>query len=61
MLLLIAGPVGLAAASVAAYWLARKALRPVQRMTSDAQQIGRAGLRERVAVPSTHDEIWRSA
>ena len=59
LLLLIAGPVGLAAASVAAYWLARKALRPVERMTSDAQQIGRAGLRERVAVPSTHDEIWR--
>jgi heavy metal sensor kinase len=59
LLLLVAGPVGLAATSLAAYWLARKALRPVERMTSDAQQIGKAGLQERVAVPATHDEIRR--
>jgi two-component system, OmpR family, sensor kinase len=59
LLLLIAGPVGLAAASVAAYWLAHKALRPVERMTSDAQEIGKGGLNERVAVPAARDEIRR--
>jgi heavy metal sensor kinase len=59
LLLLIAGPVGLAAASAAAYWLAHKALRPVERMTSDAQEIGKGGLNERVAIPATHDEIRR--
>jgi heavy metal sensor kinase len=59
MLLLIAGPAALAATSVAAYWLARKALRPVERMTSDAQEIGKAGLHERVAVPDSRDEIGR--
>jgi heavy metal sensor kinase len=59
LLLLIAGPVALAATSAAAYWLARKALRPVEQMTSDAQEIGKAGLHERVAVPASHDEIRR--
>jgi heavy metal sensor kinase len=59
MLLLIAGPVALAATSIAAYWLARKALRPVEQMTSDAQEIGKAGLHERVAVPDSRDEIGR--
>jgi heavy metal sensor kinase len=59
LLLLVAGPVGLAAASVAAYWLAQKALRPVEQMTSDAQEIGKGGLNERVAVPAARDEIRR--
>jgi two-component system OmpR family sensor kinase len=59
LLLLIAGPMALIATSAAAYWLARKALRPVERLTSDAQEIGKAGLRERVAVSATRDEIGR--
>ncbi len=61
VLLLVAGPAALAATMVAAYWLARKALRPVEQMTSDAQEIGTAQLNERVAEPGGHDEIWRLA
>ena len=56
-LLLLAGPAVLAATTPAAYWLARKALRPVERMTSDAQQIGAGQLHERVAVPRSDDEV----
>ncbi|MDP9222806.1 MAG: ATP-binding protein [Actinomycetota bacterium] len=59
LLLLIAGPTALVATSVAAYWLARTALRPVQRLTSDAREIGSGGLHERVAVSDSRDEIGR--
>jgi signal transduction histidine kinase len=59
LLLLIAGPMALLATSVAAYWLARKALRPVEQLTSDARQIGNGGLHERVAVSASRDEIGR--
>jgi heavy metal sensor kinase len=61
VLLLIAGPVALAAATLAAYWLARKSLRPVEQMTSDAQEIGTGRLHERVALPAAHDEIGHLA
>ena len=57
VLLLIAGPSTLGLTAVAGYWLAYKALRPVGRMTSDAQEIGIARLHERVAVPTSRDEI----
>lgn len=57
LLLLLAGPAVLAATTPAAYWLARKALRPVERMTSDAQQIGAGQLHDRVAVPASDDEV----
>ncbi|MGH2950038.1 MAG: hypothetical protein ACRDPC_27875, partial [Solirubrobacteraceae bacterium] len=36
MLLLLAGPAALAATAVGGWWLARKALRPVERMTAEA-------------------------
>ena len=61
VLLLIAGPVALAGTALAAYWLARKALRPVERMTSDAQEIDTDQLHERIAVPASRDEIGRLA
>jgi two-component system OmpR family sensor kinase len=61
VLLLTLGPLALAAASFAAYWLARRALRPVQLMTSDAQEIGAGQLHERVAVPHSQDELRRLA
>jgi heavy metal sensor kinase len=61
VLLLIAGPVALAGTTLAAYWLARKALRPVERMTSDAQEIDTDQLHERIAVPASRDEIGRLA
>ncbi len=57
VLLLVAGPVVLLAAAVAGYWLAGKGLRPVARMTSDAQGIGAGSLDGRVAVPRTADEL----
>jgi heavy metal sensor kinase len=61
VLLLVAGPVTLAVTTVAAHGLARKALRPVERMTSDAQEIGATALDERIAVPAWQDEFWRLA
>jgi len=56
-LLLIAGPAALLATAVSGFWLAGKALRPVERMTSDAQGIGAGALHERVDVPSPADEL----
>jgi heavy metal sensor kinase len=56
LLLLVAGPAAVLVTSLAAYWLARKALRPVERMTSDAKDIGIDRLHERVAVPAIADE-----
>ena len=58
VLLLIAGPSTLGLTALAGYWLAYKALRPVERMTNDAQEIGIARLHERVAVPTSRDEIY---
>jgi heavy metal sensor kinase len=60
-LLLIAVPAGLAAASLGGWWLARKALLPVGRMTSKAEQIGIDRLGERIAVPRPADELSRLA
>jgi heavy metal sensor kinase len=61
VLLLLAGPAALAATAVAGYWLARKALRPVERMTSNARAIGIERLHERIAVPRAADEIGQLA
>jgi heavy metal sensor kinase len=61
VLLLLAGPAALAATAVGGWWLARKALRPVERMTSEAQQIGIERLHERVALPRAADEIGQLA
>jgi two-component system OmpR family sensor kinase len=61
LLLLVGGPLALVASGVAAYWLAGKALRPVGRMASDAQEIGTDRLDERVAVPPAHDELGHLA
>jgi heavy metal sensor kinase len=57
VLLLIAGPAALAATAVGGWWLARKALRPVERMTSKAQEIGIDRLDERIDVPAAKDEL----
>jgi heavy metal sensor kinase len=56
LLLLIAVPAAVVVTALAAYWLARKAMRPVERMTQDAKEIGIDRLDERVAVPATADE-----
>jgi heavy metal sensor kinase len=57
ILLLLAGPAALAATALGGWWLARKALRPVDRMTSEAEEIGIDRLHERIAVPRAGDEI----
>jgi heavy metal sensor kinase len=57
VLLLIAFPAALLAASAGGWLLARRALRPVDRMTSQADRIGVDRLAERIAVPTTRDEI----
>jgi two-component system, OmpR family, sensor kinase len=60
-LLLLAGPAALAATALGGWWLARKGLLPVERMTSQAEDIGIDRLHERIAVPRTKDEIGHLA
>jgi heavy metal sensor kinase len=61
VLLLIAGPAALGATALGGWWLARSALLPVRRMTSEAREIGIDRLHERVAVPRVADEIGELA
>jgi len=58
-LLLLSGPVALALASFAAYWVAAAALRPVEAMRARAATISAADPDERLPVPTTDDEIAR--
>jgi two-component system, OmpR family, sensor kinase len=60
VLLLLAGPAVLALTAAGGWWLARKALLPVKRMTSQAESIGIDDLHERIAVPR-QDEIGHLA
>jgi heavy metal sensor kinase len=57
VLLLLALPAALLATAVGGWWLARKALQPVARMTTQAEEIGVERLEERIPVPATRDEI----
>jgi heavy metal sensor kinase len=57
VLLLLAGPAALAATVLGGWWLARKALQPVERITSTADEIGIDRLDERIPLPRTRDEI----
>jgi heavy metal sensor kinase len=61
ILLLIAGPVAMAAAGLAGWWLVRNALLPVDRMRRKADEIGIDRLHERLAAPNTTDEIGQLA
>jgi heavy metal sensor kinase len=61
VLLLFAGPAALAATALGGWWLARKALLPVERMISEAEDIGIDRLDERIAVPRAQDEIGHLA
>jgi two-component system, OmpR family, sensor kinase len=61
VLLLLAGPAALAATALGGWWLARKALLPVDRMTSQAQEIGIDRLHDRIALPRARDEIGQLA
>jgi two-component system, OmpR family, sensor kinase len=61
VLLLIAGPIVLAAAALAGWWLVRNALLPVDRMRRKAERIGIDQLHERLAAPHPRDEIGQLA
>lgn len=58
-LLLLSGPVALVLASLAAYWVAAAALRPVEAMRARAATISTAEPGERLPVPRTDDEVAR--
>jgi signal transduction histidine kinase len=57
--LVIGGPIALLLASLAAYFLAAAALRPVERMGERAATISAASPGRRLPVPQTDDEIAR--
>jgi len=61
VLLLLAGPAALLATALGGWWLARRALLPVERMTSQADEIGIDRLNERIAEPRGEDEIGHLA
>lgn len=50
-------PAGLVVATVGGYWLAGRALAPVERMTEAAQRISAANLGERIEVTNAGDEL----
>jgi two-component system, OmpR family, sensor kinase len=58
-LLFIGGPIALLLASLAAYWVAAAALRPVEEMRSEAAEISAADPDKRLPVPPSGDEIAR--
>jgi two-component system, OmpR family, sensor kinase len=58
-LLLIGGPIALLLASLAGYWAAGSALRPVERMRRRAAEISAGDPGERLPVPPTDDELGR--
>jgi heavy metal sensor kinase len=61
VLLLLAGPAALLATALGGWWLARRALLPVERMTSQADEIGIDRLNDRIAEPRGTDEIGHLA
>jgi two-component system OmpR family sensor kinase len=60
-LLLLALPAAIIATAVGGWWLARRALRPIDRMTRSAASIGAGRLDERVPVARTRDEVSQLA
>lgn len=60
-LLLVAGPAAVVVTGLTAYWLAYRAVQPVERITTEAREIGIDRLRERLAIPRSHDETRRLA
>jgi len=61
LVLLVSAPIALAAALGGGWFLADRALRPVEAIIQAAQRIAAGDLTQRIAVPSTLDEIGRLA
>ncbi|HLK48249.1 MAG TPA: ATP-binding protein [Bryobacteraceae bacterium] len=59
LMLLLAAPLLLIGATAGGYWLSRRALAPVDQMTTAAQRISAANLADRLRVPQTRDELQR--
>jgi heavy metal sensor kinase len=57
ILMLLALPAALLGTAAGGWWLARRAMRPIDRMIGTAEAIGPSDLRERLAVPRTADEV----
>src|SRR4051794_30531032 len=60
-LLLLVCPVAIAVTAAGGWWLARRALAPIGRLTTDAGRIGMDRLADRLPVPATGDEVARLA
>ncbi|HWF48197.1 MAG TPA: ATP-binding protein, partial [Bryobacteraceae bacterium] len=50
-------PIVFACASIAGYWISKRALQPVSRLTNAARRIGAANLSQRLLVPKSGDEV----
>jgi len=62
LLVLVLGfPVIVGLAGVGGYFLARRALRPIDHLGAEARRISADRLHERLSVPNQHDEIGRLA
>jgi heavy metal sensor kinase len=61
ILLLLGSGAALALIGLGGWWIARKALQPVARMTTRADRIGIDHLDERIAVPRVNDEVGHLA
>jgi heavy metal sensor kinase len=61
LLLLLGLPAGVVASGAAGYFIARRALRPVERMTLRAQTITAARLSDRLPIENPDDELGRLA
>jgi heavy metal sensor kinase len=56
---LIAGPIVLAIGAAGGWWIARRALKPVESIVASAERIGARRLDERLPVPIANDELRR--
>jgi heavy metal sensor kinase len=61
VLLLLACPAAILLTAAGGWVLARRSLRPVSRLTSEADRIGMRRLTDRLPVPATGDEVARLA